>query len=141
MRTTRTTILIALLAGLASGCRSVEIAAEPIAFPALKQSKTLDIQVVRDGTHIRLSNTTATPFGASRLWLNRRFSLAIGSWAIGQTLDLPLSDFRDEFGERFRAGGFFAAEAPDTIVQAQLQTPLEPAPSAALLGLIVVPRD
>lgn len=134
-------ILIALLAGLAAGCRSAEIAAQPISFPALKQSKTLDIQVVRDGTHIRLSNTTATPFGRSRLWLNRRFSMAIESWAIGQTLDLPLSDFRDEFGERFRAGGFFAAEAPDTIVQAQIQTPLEPTSDAALLGLIVVPRD
>lgn len=96
---------------------------------------------MRDGTHIRLSNTTATPFGRSRLWLNRRFSMAIESWAIGQTLDLPLSDFRDEFGERFRAGGFFAAEAPDTIVQAQIQTPLEPTSDAALLGLIVVPRD
>ena len=140
MRPTPTTLLIVLLAALASGCRSAgDLAVPAVSFPALKQAKTLDIQVVRRGTHIRLSNTTSSPFAKSRLWLNRRFSLAIESWAIGQTFDLPLSDFRDEFGERFRAGGFFAAEAPDSIVQAQLQTPLEG--DSALLGLIVVPGD
>ena len=105
-----------------------------------KQEKTLDIQVVRRGTRISMTNTTATNFGPSRLWLNRRFSFPIAKWDIGETLDLPLKDFLDEFGERFRPGGFFAAEAPDKIVHAQVEVPSAVSEGGArMLGLIVVP--
>jgi hypothetical protein len=112
---------------------------------ALKQDATLDIQVVRVAQRITLTNTTATNFGPSRLWLNRRFSRPIDQWAIGQTLDFHLGEFVDEFGQRFRAGGFFAAEAPDKLVHAQIESPrLEDVQSlddARVLGLIVVPAS
>lgn len=105
-----------------------------------KQETTLDIQVVRRGTRVTMTNTTATNFGPTRLWLNRRFSFPIAKWEIGETLDLPLKDFLDEFGERFRPGGFFAAEAPDTIVHAQIEVPSAvSAGGARMLGMIVVP--
>jgi hypothetical protein len=109
---------------------------------ALKQGKTLDVQVVRRAQRVTMTNTTASEFGPSRLWLNRRFSLPIDGWKIGETLEFGLSSFADEFGERFRPGGFFAAEAPDKIVHAQIETPKrEVAGSVAevrMLGLIVV---
>lgn len=106
----------------------------------LKQDKTLDIQVVRRGQRMTMTNTTAINFGPSRLWLNRRFSRPIEEWRIGQTLDFHLSTFVDEFGETFRPGGFFAAEAPDTIVQAQIETPRTQSVMAdvKVLGLVVV---
>lgn len=110
-------------------------------YPAsIMQGKTLDIQVVRREQHVTMTNTTAINFGPSRLWLNRRFSRPIEEWKIGQTLDFHLSTFVDEFGERFRPGGFFAAEAPDTIVQAQIETPRDDGGTAEVkvLGLIVV---
>lgn len=107
---------------------------------ALKQDRTLDIQVVRREQRVTMTNTTAINFGPSRLWLNRRFSLPIEEWKIGQTLDFHLSRFVDEFGETFRPGGFFAAEAPDTIVQAQIETPRTQGVMAEvkMMGLVVV---
>lgn len=94
-----------------------------------------------------MTNTTAMSFGPSRLWLNRRFSCPIEEWKVGQTLDLHLSVFVDEFGEEFRPGGFFAAENPDKIVHAQIESPrldLEADgpldfSGISMFGLVVVP--
>lgn len=139
---TLVTACCAIALGGLSACQSglgpLDRAAE---YPfAAKQEKTLDIQVVRSGTRVSMTNTTATNFGPSRLWLNRRFSFPIAKWEIGETLDLPLKDFLDEFGERFRPGGFFAAEAPDKIVHAQIEVPSPTSEGGArMLGLIVVP--
>lgn len=97
----------------------------------LAQERTLNIQVIRDGTRLELTNTTARSFGASTLWVNRRFSRPIESFEIGQTLDLPLGRFVDQYGVPFRAGGFFATEPPDPVVLVQLEHEGE------LFGLIV----
>jgi len=104
--------------------------------PALKQSETLNIQVFRRETRIELTNTSARTFSDFTLWLNRRFSRPIKSFAVGQTLDLPLSEFRDEYSEKFRGGGFFAAEAPERLVQAQIETK-DAEGKVVLLGLVV----
>jgi hypothetical protein len=101
-------------------------------YPLIDQGKTLDIQVVRDETIIRLTNTTVRPFADARLWINRWYSLPIERFDVGQTLELSLWDFRDEHGEAFEAGGFFATRRPDRLVLAQLQQGEE------LLGLVVV---
>jgi hypothetical protein len=102
-------------------------------YPAgLARGATLDIQVIRRETAIELTNTTARKFGASRLWLNGRFSRAIEGLGVGQTIELPLSSFRDEFSEAFRGGGFFATEKPDRLVLAELES------GGELMGLIVV---
>lgn len=130
-----------------AGCRSgPDPATYATEYPAsLRQGATLDIQVVRRSQRVAMTNTTATNFGPSRLWLNRRFSQPIEGWKIGETLDFHLSSFVDEFGETFRPGGFFAAEAPDVIVHAQIETPrwdgeeqLGDGTSVQMLGLIVV---
>ncbi len=128
----------ALVLALAS-CRS---APSPASYsrpfpPTLRQTRTLDIQVVRDGTRIELTNTTARAFGPSSIWLNRRYVRPIERLGVGQTLRLSLTDFRDEYGEAYRAGGFFAADAPDRLVHAEIEsTGADGKPE--LLGLVVV---
>jgi hypothetical protein len=98
---------------------------------------TLDIQVFRRTRLIELTNTTARPFGQSTLWLNGRFCHAIGGLAVGEHAVYRLADFTDEFGEPYRAGGFFATETPDRLVLAEIETPQEDR-TPIMLGLVVV---
>jgi len=107
----------------------------------LRQGETLDIQVIREGTKIRLTNTTARPYGASRIWINRWFSHPLDGLEVGEEVTLSLYDFRDEFGDAFRGGGFFATEDPDAVVRAQLEmmeVDEEGSLERRLLGLVVV---
>lgn len=108
-----------------SGCRSAPSPVEyarlyPFEAPIAPQ--TLDVQVFRRTFSVELTNTTARAFGPSTLWLNRRYSVPIEGLAISETLELPLKGFKDEFSNSFRGGGFFASEAPETLVMAELET-------------------
>jgi hypothetical protein len=135
IRSASSTLVAALTLLSAAGCSqgpNPALAGPP--YSERQQGKTLDIQVVRDETVIRLTNTTARAFGESRLWVNRWYSLPIKKFAVGQTLELNLGDFRDEYGEAFQAGGFFATKKPERLVLAQLDT------GDQLLGLVVVNR-
>lgn len=130
-------VLAIALCGTMGACQTSASRADadgPVFPEAKAQEEVLDIQVVRDGTHITLTNTTARAYGRSRLWLNRWFSRDIEALDIGQSLTFPLSEFRDRFDEPFRAGGFFATRRPTRLVQAQLET------ADSLLGLVVVAR-
>ena len=100
------------------------------------RGRTLDIQVIKHDTTLEFTNTTARTFGPATLWLNSYFSRPIDGLAVGQTLTLPLSSFRNEHSEKFRGGGLFAAEAPEKLVLAELETTDDGRP--VLLGLIVV---
>lgn len=102
-------------------------------YPADKpQGPTLNIQVFRDDTLLLLTNTSDRSFGPSTLWVNRFYARPIDGLAVGQTMTLELTSFRDEYNDVFRAGGFFATRRPDHVVLIQLETPDE------LLGLVVV---
>lgn len=127
-------LCLSAFAALLTACQSHPSAdlSAPVYPDDKAQASTLDIQVVRDETRIRLTNTTARAFGKSRLWINRWFSRDIESFEVGQTLDFDLSDFRDQYSEPFRAGGFFATKNPERLVLAQLET------ADSLVGLIVV---
>lgn len=131
----------AVLAGAAAMATGCAHRADPnlasgggLEYPERPQAATLNVQVVRDETVIRMTNTTARAFGPSRLWINRWYSRPIDKFDVGQTLELSLWDFRDQFGEPFEAGGFFAVRKPYRLSQAQLDTGDE------LLGLVVVAR-
>ena len=103
------------------------------------QSEVVNVQVFRRDTTLELTNTTARNFGPGTLWLNGRFSRKIDGMAIGQTLVLNLREFEDEYGDPFRAGGFFAADPPERVVMTQYEadgSASEGAPS--LVGLITV---
>lgn len=105
--------------------------------PELRQAEVLDIQVFRHETRIEFTNTTARAIPAGTMWLNRRFSRAMPAIAVGQTFDLALDEFQDEFGEHFRAGGFFATREPEKLVQAQIET-TDANGKSMLMGLIVI---
>ena len=102
-----------------------------------------NIQLVRSARSVRMTNTTANSFGPSTIWLNQWYSARIDGLPIGDSVRIRLSRFTDEFGDAFRGGGFFAAESPDLIVKAELETELPPKPgqlggSRELVPLIVV---
>jgi len=143
LHTLHVALLATTLATFFLGCSSSpkRDATDAREFPiSLVRTEVLDVQVVRETTHIRATNTSPRSFQQpTTLWINRRFSRPIGAWAIGQTITLDLRDFRDNFGERFRAGGFFAAERPDNVVLAELETPSVSGSNdtAVLIGLVV----
>lgn len=82
----------------------------------------LDIQVERDETTLRLTNTTAQHYPAGRLWVNMWWSWPTEQLRVGESIELNLARFRDEYGEGFRAGGFFASENPESVVTVELDT-------------------
>ncbi|MCW5775853.1 MAG: hypothetical protein KIS87_05335 [Phycisphaeraceae bacterium] len=135
---------LALAAWLSAGCSSVptSLVGGPVGpydrpYPAtVEEIGNLDVQVARDGPIITMTNSTARSLGPSTLWINRRYSRPIGGFDVGQTLTLPLGQFRDEHGDRFRGGGFFATEQPDRIVMAELETTDDN--RTVIYGLVVV---
>ncbi len=92
------------------------------AYPERKRvAPTLDIQVVREATHVRLTNSTARSFPRCNLWLNQWYVRPIKGLGVGESLRLPLSEFVDAHSESYRGGGFFATRAPDRLVSAHLE--------------------
>lgn len=134
------TLLAASLAGCAAPSDPVPYARD---YPLWDQDSTvtrggvLDIQVFRKTRHLEFTNTTPRAFGPSTIWLNGWFSRPIESLAVGESMRIPLADFRDRHSEAFRGGGFFATEEPDTLVTAELETTDESGQSV-LYRLIVV---
>ena len=128
---------VTLLAGCRTGSR-VE-AGLPMYPDDAVQTSVMDVQVVRDDTHITMTNTTARSIGRARMWVNGWYSREIDGFGVGETLRLNLYDFKDAYGTPFKAGGFFATERPEKLVLAQIE-PLDVEPRE-LLGLIVVGRS
>lgn len=139
--------LTRLVAAVAATCAAAALAAcsstpAPVEyarpFPQqLVQAETVDVQVFRREKTVFFTNTTARRFERGTMWLNRRYSRPFEPIAPGESFEAPLHEFRDEFGEPFRAGGFFASEFPDRLVLAQLETPQADGRSR-LVGLVVV---
>ena len=88
----------------------------------LARDEPLDIQVFRDETQITITNTTASSYGACWIWINAWYGRSIDGLEIGEEITLKLNSFKDEYGEAFRAGGFFAAERSEALVLAELET-------------------
>lgn len=139
----RTNIVAAAAIGVLSGlmglggCARDKMDPGPQYPAAMPQYGTLDIQVFRRTTTMEFTNSTPRAFGKSRIWLNRRFSREIEKIAVGETVELELSEFIDHHGDVFKAGGFFSAEVPDIIALAQLETTtLDGTP--ILLGFVTV---
>lgn len=97
-----------------------------------KQSRSLDIQAVREGTILTITNTTAHSYPPCTMWINKWYSRPFPGLAVGETIEVPLAEFKDKFGETFRAGGFFALDRPTRVALVQLELAEE------FLGLVVV---
>ena len=116
-----------------AGCRSSPSVSYARVYPAaLDKGPTLDIQVVRGETTLTLTNATSRVFGPCTLWVNAYFSRPLDGLAVGQTVRIGLTELRNEHGESFRSGGFFATERPENMVLAQLEH------DGTLYGLVVV---
>ena len=87
----------------------------------VKEGRVLDVQVVREETIISFSNTTAMELPAGRLWVNRWFSREFDGLAVGASTSMSLGEFKDPYGESFRAGGFFATQRPTKLSLVQLE--------------------
>ncbi len=137
MKQTTTLVLFACLWVL-GGCATSRDMTNARPYPgSLAQKGSVNIQVVRQTTTVELTNTTARDYGASTLWLNARYSRPIDGLKVGETLTLSMKQFRDEHGDAFRHGGFFATETPDRLVLAQIETK-DAEGKAELIGLVVV---
>jgi hypothetical protein len=102
----------------------------------ISQGEVFDVQVFRDVSMLKFTNSTTRDFGASVVWINKRYSLAIPGFASGETVELDLHDFVDEFGDVYRAGGFFAQRTPAPVVLMQIETVENDEP--ILYGFVVV---
>lgn len=127
MRPNRLVMLVLAGCGLMALCWCASSAPKPPGYARpypvfLAQSEALDIQVNQRPRTLTLTNTSGERFGPSTLWLNKRFARPIPSLEVGQSLELTLGDFADEYGERFRGGGLFAVREPERLVLAQLET-------------------
>jgi hypothetical protein len=119
------------------GCsRSTYIAERATrAYPAhLHNTRTLDVQVFREGTDIRIVNTSPISFASFDLWLNKRYVRHIDALPAGETIVLSLWDFYDHRGEVFNAGGFFASYDPTPLRMTQIQLDDE----TPMIGLVTI---
>jgi hypothetical protein len=116
-----------------AGCRAGSKIDGGRSYPIQKaQTRAVDVQVIRDETEISLVNTTAEALPEGTMWINGQFSHAFDGLAPGDRTTMSLKTFRNEFGEAFRAGGFFATQRPSSLVSAQIET------DNGLIGLVVV---
>lgn len=103
---------------------------------SMNKGEVFDVQVFRDSTTLRFTNTTTHDFGPSVVWLNQRYSQPIRGLASAQTIEMDLKLFVDEFGETYRAGGFFSQRIPAPVVLCQLETKVNN--EEQLVGFVVV---
>ncbi len=100
-------------------------------------TQVADMQVFRDGAKLKIVNSTAKSYRDFDLWINQRFVHHVDSLLAGETLELSLWDFRDEYGDTFNAGGFFRSIPPTPVRLVEIQ----PAPDQKTLGLITIRRE
>lgn len=132
--------LVALL--LAGGCASEEISrvspgSERLAYPhdgVLLGAA--DLQVFRQGPRIEIVNHTAVTYSNATMWLNERFRGQVEVLPPGGSVQMSLRDFKDEFGQEFRAGGLFARYRSEPLVKAEISAP----DGSGLQGMIVIPE-
>lgn len=103
--------------------------------PRLDQQVLAEATVERSGTVLLVHNNSQMILGPGRMWVNQEFSHPVDAIVIGETVQFDLSEFRNEFGERFRAGGFWATERPKRVGLVQIEPEAD---GARLLGLVVV---
>lgn len=126
------------------GCRAMgldeaTVETGPVYPQEARQVGVLDVQVIRRGTSIELTNSTGEVL-AGRLWLNRWWAGELAAVEPGQTARVSLHGFVDRYNEGFRAGGFFATEQPTKLVHVQLERG-GGGGSGGLVGLVVIGEE
>ena len=105
------------------------------AYPTdLHTTRTVEIQVFREGTKMQIVNATATSYDDVSIWINQRFVQDGISLPAGRTVELPLWGFYDELGEVINAGGLWRTDVPTPMRLVEIQ----PGPDHPLIGLITI---
>lgn len=132
--------LAGVCACLLTGCQlfnEQQSAAPGPTYPTdLPRGTSVPVQVFRDVTRLRMTNTTARTFGPGVMWLNQQYSAPVEALEPGETWELDLHSFVDEFGDVYRAGGFFAQRDPARVVLVEIET--GPEDHRELVGFVVV---
>jgi|TARA_B100000959_G_scaffold222007_2_gene234943 hypothetical protein len=134
----RTIILLAF--GLLVSCQNPsgnpKLASAPYPMD-LHVTESVSIQVIRDGEHIEIINSTATDYENTTLWVNQRFSGLLPPMPAGSTIRFNLWSLRDSYGEQFNAGGVWRTDEPTLLIIAELQLGEE----TSLVGLVVIGEE
>jgi len=121
-------LLLAIFTGIAAflpACsRSNSLAiVENRPYPAeLTQREVLDIHIIKYATEIEFTNTSDRTLGPGTLWLNGRYGKEIEPVPSGATVRYTLADFKDQWNDHFRRGGFWAKDTPEVLYLTQLET-------------------
>jgi hypothetical protein len=100
----------------------------------LHTTTTADMQVFRKGTDLQIVNSTAHSYSEFDLWINQRYVRHVDSLPAGESVTLSLWDFKDEYGDRFYAGGFFRTREAQVVRLVEIQR----GEGQPLLGLIAI---
>jgi len=101
---------------------------------ALHTVNTADMQVFRKGTDIEIVNSTAHSYADFDLWINQRYVRHVDALPAGESVRLSLWDFKDEYGDRFYAGGFFRAREAQVVRLVEI----EPGADQPMVGLVAI---
>ena len=118
------------------GCvNTVDLAKATRPYPVGRPQATVEqVQVVQEDEAIRITNGTAQSWTGASLWVNRRFVKDGVTLPAGGTIQVPMSELRDQWGEQPYPRALFRSRQPTPIVLVQV----EPAPDQPLIGLVVV---
>lgn len=134
MKTSTLSGLILAFAGVCS-CASSSPSGDWPGYPGHAQDAVVNVQAFRDGPTLSFTNTSGRTLGPGLLWINAAYSTPIEAVEAGGQTSVSLNACRNEFGQPFRGGGFFATERPDDVVLAQIQEE-----QGGMIGLIVTTR-
>jgi hypothetical protein len=109
------------------------------AYPgSVSQDRVLDVQLIQRPQAVSFTNTTPRTLGPGWLWINGWYSAEVPAVGIGERIEIPLRDFRNEFGESPRSGGFWAGRDATRVVHAQIEITDPESGASTFLGLVVV---
>ncbi len=124
-------------AALVTGCNAPlydpALATRP--YPeALEQSHVVQMQAVPQDLDLQIINATATDYLEIDIWVNRRYVQHVPKLLAGETISLPIVQFRDVWGQCPQPGGFWRTRAQTPLVFVQIQRDA----TSPLLGLVTV---
>ena len=125
---------VSLLTGACEGVRYDPAQASRPYPRDLHTTRTIDVQVFREGASIEMVNATPNTYRDFDLWINQRFVRRIDELPAGGTVRLSLWGFFDERGETLNAGGLLTTDIPTPVHLVEIQE----REGEELIGLVAI---